>query len=155
MITVVIWRQRVVIDRSVRLTLTKKGNIVRDKKKAVKARKTAKVVDIKELTERLGPVKKVVKTSKAEGTDTAVILHLECGHKRVGTKRASLRCRRCRKGAKPAAAAKKTPVAKTKKPAAVKAKTVAKPKREPVTDAPEKSTVEVVASAMDHKRKKK
>ena len=117
-------------------------------------KKVGKVLDLKELTERLGPVKKVVKTSKAEGTDTAVILHLECGHKRVGTKRASLRCRRCRKGAKPTAAVKKTPVAKTK-PAAVKAKTTPKPKREPVTDAPEKSTVEVVASAMDHKRKKK
>ena len=56
-------------------------------KKAVK--KVAKVVDIKELTERLGPVKKVVKTSKAEGTESAVVLHLECGHKRVGTKRAT------------------------------------------------------------------
>jgi hypothetical protein len=133
-----------------------------DKKKAPK--KTAKVVDIKELTERLGPVKKVVKTSKAESTDTAVVLHLECGHKRVGTKRASLRCRRCRKGAKPAAAVvKKSPVKSEKKPVAKKTTTVVtvqksgKPKvtREPVTAPSVEKTVETVAAAMDHKRKKK
>ncbi len=68
------------------------------KKAAAVKGKSAAVVA--EYNRRLGPVKKVVKTSKAEGTDTAVILHLECGHKRVATKRKTLRCRRCAKGGK-------------------------------------------------------
>jgi hypothetical protein len=55
---------------------------------AMKSRQT-------ELLYRLGPSRKVVKTSKAAGTENSVVLHLECGHKRVGTKRATLRCRRC------------------------------------------------------------
>jgi hypothetical protein len=136
-----------------------------DKKKA--APKKVVALDAKtlaELTERLGPVKKVVKTSKAEGTDTAVVLHLECGHKRVGTKRATLRCRRCRKGAKPAAAGvSKTGVKKAPVKAAAKKKTVitvqksGKPKvtREPVTAPTVEKTVETVASAMNHKRSHK
>lgn len=134
-------------------------------KKAVvkKAVKTPKVLDLKELTERLGPVVEVVRTSKAEGTDTAVVLHLKCGHKRVGTKRKSLRCRRCRKGAKPAAAAKKSPVKAVKKTETKKKTTAPKAvtkkpavKREPVTEAPSvEKTLETVAAAMDHKRKKK
>lgn len=125
------------------------------------AKKSAKVVDIKELTERLGPVKKVVKTSKAEGTESAVVLHLECGHKRIGTKRASLRCGKCRKGARPVASTKKPVKAVAKKTDAKKTeKTVinvqksGKPKitREPVTDAPVEKVVEMAASAMSHKR---
>jgi len=53
-----------------------------------------------ELAHRLGPSRKVVKTSKAEGTENSVVLHLECGHKRVATKRRTLRCRRCATGGK-------------------------------------------------------
>lgn len=114
-------------------------------------KKTAKVLDIKELTERLGPSRKVVKTSKAEGTENSVVLHLECGHKRVATKRATLRCRKCRKGAKPAAA-KKKPVKAAAKKTEKKAVKAAAPKREPVTAPSVEKTVETVASAMSHKR---
>jgi hypothetical protein len=121
---------------------------VSDKKKAA-----AKVVDLKDLTERLGPSRKVVKTSKAEGTENSVVLHLECGHKRVATKRATLRCRKCRKGAKPAAAAKKSPVKAVKKSETKKAPVVkAAAKREPVTAPSVEKTIETVASAMSHKR---
>lgn len=124
-----------------------------EKKKTAKKVVTLDAKTLAELTERLGPSRKVVKTSKAEGTENSVVLHLECGHKRVATKRATLRCRKCRKGARRPAAAKKTekkqPVkAVAKKKSPVKA---AAPKREPVTETPEK-TVEAVASAMSHKR---
>jgi len=68
------------------------------KKAATVKGKSAAVVA--EYNRRLGPVKKVVKTSKAEGTENSVVLHLECGHKRVATKRRTLRCRRCAKGGK-------------------------------------------------------
>lgn len=116
-------------------------------------KKTAKVLDIKELTERLGPSRKVVKTSKAEGTENSVVLHLECGHKRVATKRATLRCRKCRKGAKPAAAkTEKKPVKAAAKKTEKKAVKAAAPKREPVTAPSVEKTVETVASAMSHKR---
>jgi hypothetical protein len=45
---------------------------------------------------RLGPVREVVKMVKAHDTEGSYNLHLSCKHVRVGTKRKSLRCGRCR-----------------------------------------------------------
>jgi len=53
-----------------------------------------------DLAKRLGPVRKVVKMTKAAETESSYNLHLECKHVRVGTKRKSLRCGRCRRAAK-------------------------------------------------------
>lgn len=53
-----------------------------------------------ELTYRLGPSREVTKMMKAKQTKNSYVLTLSCGHKRVATKRATLRCRRCRKGSK-------------------------------------------------------
>jgi hypothetical protein len=53
-----------------------------------------------DLTKRLGPVRRVVKMTRASETEASYNLHLECKHVRVGTKRKSLRCRRCRGAAK-------------------------------------------------------
>lgn len=50
-----------------------------------------------ELTKRLGPIRKVVRLVRARDTKASFNLHLECRHVRVGTKRATLRCRRCAK----------------------------------------------------------
>jgi hypothetical protein len=44
---------------------------------------------------RLGPMREVVKVVRASDTKAAYRLTLKCGHVRVGTKRANLRCRRC------------------------------------------------------------
>jgi len=49
-----------------------------------------------ELTKRLGPVRKVVKSYRAKGTESSLVLVLACDHKRVGTKRATVRCGRCK-----------------------------------------------------------
>lgn len=49
------------------------------------------------LTKRLGPLRKVVKMTRASETEASYNLTLECKHVRVGTKRKSLRCGRCRK----------------------------------------------------------
>jgi hypothetical protein len=46
---------------------------------------------------RLGPVREVVKMARDHSTKNAYVLTLRCGHKRVGTKRKTLRCRRCAK----------------------------------------------------------
>jgi hypothetical protein len=59
-----------------------------------KSKSTSSTTD---LTTRLGPVRKVVKMTKAAETEASYHLHLECKHVRVGTKRKSLRCGRCRK----------------------------------------------------------
>jgi hypothetical protein len=48
------------------------------------------------LTKRLGPLRKVVKMTRASETEASYNLTLECKHVRVGTKRKSLRCGRCR-----------------------------------------------------------
>jgi len=53
-----------------------------------------------ELTSRLGPSREVTKMMKAKQTENSYLLTLSCGHKRVATKRATLRCRKCRKGGK-------------------------------------------------------
>lgn len=52
------------------------------------------------LTKRLGPSRKIVRFQKKGKTTRFAIL--ECGHKRTVqmTKRETLRCRRCRAGAK-------------------------------------------------------
>ena len=60
---------------------------------AMKSRQTA-------LLYRLGPSRPVVKMTRARDTENAYVLVLKCGHKRTATKRATLRCRRCRKGGK-------------------------------------------------------
>jgi len=46
---------------------------------------------------RLGPMREVVKMTRASDTKASYVLTLKCGHKRVGTKRKTLRCRRCAK----------------------------------------------------------
>ncbi len=56
----------------------------------------AKDVAVK-LLATLGPIKRVVGMSPAKGTEMSKVLHLECGHERIGTPRATLRCRRCAK----------------------------------------------------------
>jgi hypothetical protein len=53
-----------------------------------------------ELTYRLGPSREVTKMMKAKQTKNSYVLTLSCGHKRVATKRATLRCRRCAKRGK-------------------------------------------------------
>jgi hypothetical protein len=40
-------------------------------------------------------VREVVRMTRASDTKGSYLLVLKCGHKRVGTKRRSLRCRRC------------------------------------------------------------
>lgn len=52
----------------------------------------------KELAYRLGPVVPVVKMSRANATKAAYRLTLKCGHVRIGTKRATVRCGRCKAG---------------------------------------------------------
>jgi hypothetical protein len=64
------------------------------KKKAVK-KQAASAAD---LLARLGPVREVVRMTRAHDTTAAYNLVLSCKHVRVGTKRKSLRCGRCRKG---------------------------------------------------------
>jgi hypothetical protein len=51
---------------------------------------------IKEYNERLGPVRRVVSMTRAQGTKAAYNLKLECKHIRRGTKRATVRCGRCK-----------------------------------------------------------
>ena len=62
--------------------------------KAASSGKSAQV--IKEYNERLGPVREVVKMSRAAQTKAAYRLTLKCGHVRIGTKRATVRCGRCK-----------------------------------------------------------
>jgi hypothetical protein len=65
------------------------------KKQSTKKQQSA----AKELTYRLGPSRDVIKAVRASDTKAAYVLTLRCGHKRVGTKRATVRCGRC-KGSK-------------------------------------------------------
>ena len=44
---------------------------------------------------RLGPVRPVIAMSRDHSTKNSYRLRLECKHTRVGTKRRTLRCRRC------------------------------------------------------------
>ena len=53
---------------------------------------------IKEYNERLGPVRRVISMTRAKGTDASYRLRLECKHVRVATKRAAVRCGRCKAG---------------------------------------------------------
>jgi hypothetical protein len=67
---------------------------MKTKKKAASSTKAAAV--IKEYNEPIGPVVPVVKMTRAKGTKNSYTLVLRCGHKRVGTKRATVRCGRCK-----------------------------------------------------------
>jgi hypothetical protein len=60
------------------------------------AKSTKKTAGKDDLTRRLGPVREVTKMTKAHDTEGSYNLHLKCGHVRIGTKRKSLRCGRCR-----------------------------------------------------------
>jgi hypothetical protein len=46
---------------------------------------------------RLGPVRRVVSMARDHSTKNSYKLRLECKHVRTGTKRRTLRCRRCAK----------------------------------------------------------
>jgi len=61
-------------------------------------KKTKKQPTAAEYTKRLGPVRKVVKMIRASDTRGSYNLHLECKHVRRGTKRATVRCGRCKAG---------------------------------------------------------
>jgi hypothetical protein len=64
--------------------------------KSKKLSSTKKAVD--DLTRRLGPVRKVVRMTRAKDTDASFNLFLACDHVRRGTKRATVRCGRCKAG---------------------------------------------------------
>ncbi len=53
-----------------------------------------------ELAKRLGPVRRVIAMARDHSTKNSYRLRLECKHTRIGTKRKTLRCRRCVAGGK-------------------------------------------------------
>lgn len=103
------------------------------KKRKNVTKSAVKKSDPAELTKRLGPVKKVVRSEKV--SKTAVRVTLECGHKRVVSPRSTLRCRKCRVGAKKTTTKKAAPKLKIVKKTIAKKPAVKKTvvKREPVS----------------------
>jgi hypothetical protein len=63
------------------------------KKPAVKKQQASPA----DLTRRPGPIMAVTKMARDHDTKNSYTLTLKCGHKRTGTKRRTLRCRRCAK----------------------------------------------------------